>query len=124
MARSRHRHRIERVTDLPPDLPRLRTLETWLQLTLTRVQQQIAALERREQERQRGEQARRPAPDWLLERALSKSAPPVAVHVGGCHMTGKRVRGVPRDAALRALAAGVEACPHCRPDSELGFLDG
>ncbi|MFF4346840.1 DUF6233 domain-containing protein [Streptomyces sp. NPDC001530] len=24
----------------------------------------------------------------------------------------------------RALAEGVDACPHCRPDSELGFIDG
>ncbi|MEU1466289.1 DUF6233 domain-containing protein [Streptomyces sp. NPDC005727] len=28
-----------------------------------------------------------------------------------------------RDAALRALAAGVAACPQCRPDAELGYLE-
>jgi hypothetical protein len=39
-------------------------------------------------------------------------------------MVGKRHRGVPRDIALRALAEGVEACGHCRPDAELGYLDG
>ncbi|MEU5289499.1 DUF6233 domain-containing protein [Streptomyces sp. CA-278952] len=32
--------------DLPPDLERLRTLETWLVLSLKRVREQIAAVER------------------------------------------------------------------------------
>jgi hypothetical protein len=109
--------------DLPPDLPRLRTLETWLAHTLDRVRQQIAALEQREAERQHGEQTRPPEPDWLLERGLDGHAPAVYVHVGGCHMAGKRSRGVARDQALRAHADGVDACPHCRPDSELGYLD-
>jgi hypothetical protein len=109
--------------DLPPDLPRLRTLETWLAHTLDRVRQQIAALEQRETERRHGEQARPPEPDWLLERGLDGHAPAVYVHAGGCHMAGKRSRGVARDQALRALADGVDACPHCRPDSELGVLD-
>jgi hypothetical protein len=112
------------VTDLPPDLPRLRTLETWLRLTLDQVRQAIAAAERREQERQRGIDARPPAPDWLIEQGLNRDAPPVYVHIGGCHMAGKRSKGAPRGAAMRALTEGVAACPHCRPDSELGFLDG
>ncbi len=99
--------------DLPPALPRLRTLETWLVLTLDRVRQQIATTERREQERQRGEQARPATPDWILKGGLNRDSPPVAVHVGGCHMAGKRWRGVPRDVALRALSEGIEACGHC-----------
>ncbi|MGW2082475.1 DUF6233 domain-containing protein [Streptomyces sp. NPDC001939] len=48
---------------------------------------------------------------------------PVYVHVGGCHMAGKRSRGVERDQALRAVTEGIDACPHCRPDTELGVLD-
>jgi hypothetical protein len=44
--------------------------------------------------------------------------------MGGCNMAGKRCRGVPRDLAMRALTEGVEACPHCRPDTELGYLEG
>ncbi|MGW5197384.1 DUF6233 domain-containing protein [Streptomyces spiralis] len=112
------------MNDLPPDLARLRTLETWLALQLDRVRQQIADLERRETERQRGEQARPPVPDWMIEGGLNRDSPAVYVHVGGCHMAGKRVRGVPRDVALRALAEGVDACSHCRPDAELGFLEG
>ncbi|MFE2563002.1 DUF6233 domain-containing protein [Streptomyces mirabilis] len=109
--------------DLPPDLPRLRTLETWLAHTLDRVRQQIAAVEQQEVEQRRGEQARPPDPDWLIEQGLSGRAA-VYVHVGGCRMAGKRSRGVERDQALRALAEGVDACTHCRPDSELGFIDG
>jgi hypothetical protein len=115
--------RIERVNDLPPDLPRLRTLETWLLLTLDRVRQQIADAERREAERQRGIDARPPTPDWLLELSLG-GRHPLQVHVGGCHMAGKRPRGIPREEALRRLADGVPACGHCRPDTELGYLDG
>lgn len=80
--------------------------------------------ERRRAEQQRGEQARPPVPDWVFERGLNRGSPPVAIHVGGCHMAGKRMRGVPRDVALRALAEGVEACGHCRPDAELGYVDG
>ncbi|WP_258056204.1 DUF6233 domain-containing protein [Streptomyces sp. Ru62] len=62
--------------------------------------------------------------DWILEGDLNRDAPPAAVHVGGCRMAGKRWKGVPRDVALRALAEGVEACGHCRPEAELGFVDG
>ena len=110
--------------DLPPDLPRLRTLETWLQLTLDEVRAAIAAAEQREAERQRGEERRPPARDWLLEIGLNRDSPPVQVHVGGCWDSGKRTRGIDRGEALRALADGVTACGVCRPDSELGFLEG
>ncbi|MFF8589913.1 DUF6233 domain-containing protein [Streptomyces sp. NPDC015220] len=112
------------MNDLPPDLPRLRTLETWLALQLDQVRQRITAVERQEQERQQGIDARPPVPDWVLERGLNRDSPPATVHVGDCPMAGKRGQGVPRDVALRALAEGVEACGHCRPDSELGFVDG
>ncbi|UQS30298.1 hypothetical protein J5J01_00400 [Streptomyces fradiae] len=112
------------MTNLPPDLPRLRTLATWLELTLAHVRQAIVEAERREreQERQRNREARSPAADWLLESGIG-DGPAVYVHVGGCSMAGKRSRGIPRDVALRALAE-VDACPHCRPDAELGYLDG
>ncbi|MGW4042932.1 DUF6233 domain-containing protein [Streptomyces sp. NPDC004721] len=111
------------MNDLPPDLPRLRTLETWLLLTLDRVRQQITEAERREQERQRGIDARPPAPEWILEQGLNRDSPPVTVHEGGCHMAGKRWKGVPRDVAVRALTEGVQACGHCRPDTLLGIFD-
>ncbi|MDQ0994732.1 DUF6233 domain-containing protein [Streptomyces sp. V3I7] len=88
------------MNDLPPDLPRLRTLETWLEFTLGRAWQQIADLERREVEQRHGQEQRPPAPDWLLEIGLNRDAPPNAVHVGGCHMAGKRTRGITRSDAL------------------------
>ncbi|MFE4414155.1 DUF6233 domain-containing protein, partial [Streptomyces sp. NPDC056821] len=49
-------------------------------------------------------------PGWILEGGLNGDSPPVAVHVGGCHMAGTRWKGVPRDVALRALSEGIEAC--------------
>ncbi|WP_326779690.1 DUF6233 domain-containing protein [Streptomyces longwoodensis] len=111
------------MTELPPDLHRLRTLETWLALALDDVRRAIAAAERRETERQRGAEARPPAPDWLLELGLNRDAPPAYVHAGGCWNAAKRSRAVARDEALRALADGIAACPHCRPDTALGLLE-
>jgi hypothetical protein len=111
------------VTDLPPDLLRLRTLETWLQLTLDEVRRAIAAAEQREAERQHGIDTRPPAPDWLLDRGLG-GRDPLYVHVGDCWNAGKRSTGIDREQARRALADGVKACPHCEPDNALGFIDG
>ncbi|MCQ9178362.1 hypothetical protein KMT30_04825 [Streptomyces sp. IBSBF 2953] len=92
-------------------------------MTLDRVQRQIADAERQEQERQFGAASRPPTPDWLLELGLNRTAPPVYVHEGHCHMAGKRSRGITRQEALRWLSDGVNACSHCRPDSALGYLE-
>jgi hypothetical protein len=108
---------------LPPDLPRLRVIETYLAVMLRLVREAIAAAETREQERERGAEHRPPVPDWVLETGIGSGHGAVYVHIGGCHMAGKRVRAVGRDVALRAIAEGVEACSHCRPDTELGVLD-
>nr|WP_206326116.1 DUF6233 domain-containing protein [Streptomyces sp. N502] len=101
----------------------LRFLERVQQRDLDRTRRWIADEERREAQRRATEERRPPPPDWLIEQSLSRDVPPVYVHVGGCHMAGKRSKGVTRDAALRALTDGVDACPHCRPDTELGILD-
>ncbi|MFD0034916.1 MULTISPECIES: DUF6233 domain-containing protein [Streptomyces] len=106
----------------PTRLDMLRFLERVQVGDLDRTRRWIAAEERRETERQRGAQAQAPAPDWLIEMGLG-GRDPVYVHVGGCHMAGKRSRGVERDQALRAVTEGVDACPHCRPDTELGILE-
>jgi hypothetical protein len=90
---------------------------------LERTQRWIADEERQQAERMRGIAARPPQPDWLIERGLDGHSPAVYVHVGGCHMAGKRSKGVGREQALRALANGVPACTHCRPDTQLGILD-
>lgn len=90
---------------------------------LAQIDRWIAYEERRQAEQRRGEQARPPAPDWVLELGIGQG-PPVAVHVGGCYMVGKRWRAVDRGGALRALTEGVEPCSHCRPDTELGYVEG
>ncbi|WP_406396803.1 DUF6233 domain-containing protein [Streptomyces sp. NBC_01653] len=50
------------------------------------------------------------------------SARPIKVHVGGCYAAGKRHRAISREQALAALADGIRACIHGRPDTELGVL--
>ncbi|MER6188258.1 DUF6233 domain-containing protein [Streptomyces sp. NPDC001652] len=63
-------------------------------------------------------------PGWLIEQGIGHGAPPVYVHVGGCHVAGRRSKGVAREQAVRALAEGVDPCPRCRPDTDLGYIDG
>ncbi|WP_329215329.1 DUF6233 domain-containing protein [Streptomyces sp. NBC_01485] len=108
----------------PPRLDMLRFLERVQQADLERTRRWIADEERKTAEKQHGLEARTPAPDWLIEMGLNRDAPPNMIHVGGCHMAGKRSRGISRTDALRWLAEGIPACTHCRPDSELGYLDG
>ncbi|MET7956302.1 DUF6233 domain-containing protein [Streptomyces sp. NPDC005317] len=110
------------MNDLPPDLSRLRTLETWLAMTLERVRRQIAAAEQQEKERQQGKERRPPPPDWVLELGIGVGAPPSEIHVGDCYTIGRRNRPITREQALEALGEGVRACVHCRPDTELGVL--
>ncbi|NUP23586.1 MAG: hypothetical protein HOZ81_47530 [Streptomyces sp.] len=110
------------MSDLPPDLPRLRTLETWLAMSLERVREQIAVAEQREAERRQGEERRPPAPDWVLELGIGVGALPAEVHAGHCYAIGRRRRPITREQALAALAEGVRACVHCRPDTDLGVL--
>ncbi|MFE9855631.1 DUF6233 domain-containing protein [Streptomyces sp. NPDC005780] len=108
--------------DLPPDLPRLRTLRTWYAMWVVRIDEAIAAAEQREKEERQGEERRPAPPDWVLELGIGVGAPPTEVHVGGCYAAGKRRRAISREQALAALAEGVRACAHCRPDTDLGVL--
>ncbi|MCX5317781.1 DUF6233 domain-containing protein [Streptomyces sp. NBC_00154] len=107
--------------DLPPDLPRLLTLRTWYAMWVDRIDEAIAAAEQRERERQQGEVRRPPTPDWV-ELSIGVGTRPIEVHVGGCYLAGKRQRVITREQALVALADGMRACIHCRPDTELGVL--
>ncbi|MGW3747293.1 DUF6233 domain-containing protein [Streptomyces sp. NPDC005146] len=108
--------------DIPPDLPRLRTLRTWYALWVDRIDEAIAAAEQREREWQQGMERRPPTPDWIVELSIAVGARPIEVHVGGCYAAGKRQRGITRDQTLAALADGMRACIHCRPHTELGVL--
>ncbi|MFF3740910.1 DUF6233 domain-containing protein [Streptomyces sp. NPDC002566] len=107
----------------PTCLKRLRIVRGFLQHQIAQVDDWIAEEERKAAERRRGIEARPPAPDWLVELSPG-GRHPVQVHAGGCPPAGKRPRGVNREEALRRLAEGVPACGHCRPDTELGFLNG
>lgn len=64
-----------------------------------------------------------PPPDWLIEQGIGVGRRPVRVHAGGCWDASKRCRAAGADEVRRALVGGVEACPHCRPDTVLGVLD-
>lgn len=112
------------MSELPPDLPRLRTLECWLVLSLDRVQARIAEVETREA-------AMRPVrvlpqgPGWAISY-LREGGRPVAdsVHIGDCKLAGPQKRPLSSDEARRALTeGGIRACEICRPDSDLGILD-
>ncbi|MFV0126137.1 DUF6233 domain-containing protein [Streptomyces sp. HMX112] len=62
-----------------------------------------------------------PVPGYRIQRSPGAGRAPTSVHVGTCGMG--RPPGVSQDAARRALAEGVPACPVRRPDTELGVLD-
>ncbi|MET7889526.1 DUF6233 domain-containing protein [Streptomyces avermitilis] len=109
--------------DLPPDLPRLQALRVWHALWLERIDRKIAALRVREAERQRGERARPPVPEWIVELGIGDGRPPVELHTGGCYAAGKRRRPVSDEEARRLLASGLRACTHCEPAHKLGVLD-
>jgi hypothetical protein len=111
------------MSDLPPDLPRLRTLEHWLTLSLDRVRERITFHEQRQHEQAHGAAVRPPVPDWILETGIGQRREPLYVHVGGCHMAGKRQHPIDRAQAIRALSDGVEACAHRRADTALHVLD-
>ncbi|MFD4226157.1 DUF6233 domain-containing protein [Streptomyces sp. NPDC058545] len=62
---------------------------------------------------------RKAAPDKAGAAFATRTA---EVHIGGCYVAGKRQRVITREQALAALADGIRACIHCRPDAELGVL--
>ncbi|MET8435370.1 DUF6233 domain-containing protein [Streptomyces sp900116325] len=89
---------------------------------MERIDKAIAVAKQREEERQQGEQARPPTPDWIVELGIGVGSPPIEIHVGGCYAAGKRRRAISREQAVAALDQGIRACIHCRPDTELGVL--
>ncbi|MEU6632873.1 DUF6233 domain-containing protein [Streptomyces parvus] len=115
--------------DLPPDLERLRTLETWAVLYLQRVRQRIAAVERQEAQPQRppvpaveprppGGARRARTPDWGLAEA-GIGVPTTTVHRGDCWARGKTLVPTTAERARAELADGAQACEVCSPDRVL-----
>ncbi|WP_229900408.1 DUF6233 domain-containing protein [Streptomyces capoamus] len=86
---------------------------------LAAIDQWIADEERREAEQHTGRERRPAKPAWLLEPGLNREAPAVYVHRGGCWNAGGRSHGIDQAGVRQALADGVAACPHCRPDTAL-----
>ncbi|MFB7403329.1 DUF6233 domain-containing protein [Streptomyces rubiginosohelvolus] len=117
--------------DLPPDLPRLRTLETWADLFLRRVRARIAAVE--QQQKQPHQTLASPAaptvrpaagpkrartPDWGLAEA-GIGVPTTEIHRGDCWATGKTLQPITAERARAELADGARACDACRPGAVL-----
>ncbi|MEV5567924.1 DUF6233 domain-containing protein [Streptomyces sp. NPDC052196] len=102
-------------------LDALRFLERIQMRDLDRTRRWIADEERRRSEHEQGLAARPPQPDWLIEQGIARGRV-VYVHQGWCTMAGTRSKAAEQDQALRALAEGVDPCPHCRPDNALEFF--
>ncbi|MFC8920467.1 DUF6233 domain-containing protein [Streptomyces sp. NPDC047821] len=64
-----------------------------------------------------------PPPPYRLQRRLDTARTVVRVHLGHCALA-KKGAGVDDLTARGALVEGVEACVVCRPDTELGLIDG
>jgi hypothetical protein len=116
-------HRIELVSDLPPDLPRLYTLRTWHAMWVDRLDNAIAAAEQREAEK--SARGSRPAARTGLADRTRLAGPQRRVRARRRLSTWRgNGPGPPtEDQARQALAGGTDACPHCRPDTALGVLD-
>jgi hypothetical protein len=108
--------------DLPPDLLRLRALETWHAMWLDRIRHAIRDAEEREAAERRREERRPSPPDWVVQLGIGVGQPPIAVHAGGCANAGKRWQAISRDEARRLLDDDVPACTLCTPDRDLGML--
>ncbi|MFE9906434.1 DUF6233 domain-containing protein [Streptomyces achromogenes] len=101
-----------------------RVVEQQAATALRQIDGWIAEERRREAERCRGKSSRPPGPDWLIQHGLNRVNVDF-VHVGDCWAAKKsgRCKPVSRAQALDALRQLVPACPHCRPDTELGLID-
>lgn len=117
-------------TDLPPDLARLRVLETWAAHYLTRIRARIAAVERQQAQQQppvpeaappvrsAAGPGRARTPDWGLAEA-GIGVPTTEIHRGDCWARGKTLVAVSAERARAELADGVQPCAVCRPDRVL-----
>lgn len=95
------------MSELPPDLPRLRTLETYLRMQLSAVRARINQLQQ-------------PQPEgYRLQTMRTRPDTPLSwLHRAGCPTGGGH--RLSRSEALIALdEPNVRPCDGCRPDQEL-----
>ncbi|WP_424217761.1 DUF6233 domain-containing protein (plasmid) [Streptomyces sp. BI20] len=112
---------------LPPDLDRLRTIETWTTVLLDAVRARIAELEAAAGPRTTdttGTVRSRPTPpppEWIIELGIDALSRPILVHAGDCTMPGRRRRPATRAQALDVLRdPSVDACGICGAARLLG----
>ncbi|MFC9184497.1 DUF6233 domain-containing protein [Streptomyces globisporus] len=117
--------------DLPPDLDRLRTPETWADLYLTRIRARIAAVERQQARPPQapaptaappsrpaaGPRPARPTGWGIAEAGIG--VPATEIHRGDCWASGKKLLPVTAERARAELADGARSCDACRPDRVL-----
>ncbi|RST19656.1 hypothetical protein E2C00_00140 [Streptomyces sp. WAC05374] len=106
----------------PPDDERLADIETYLTVRLMYVRQARAAEARRREIQQRT--APPPPPPYLIQRGLDGHPHTGGRPPGHVRTRGTGAAGVSEQAARRALADRIDACAVCRPDTELGVIDG
>ncbi|MBB4893579.1 hypothetical protein FHS39_002610 [Streptomyces olivoverticillatus] len=100
------------MNDLPPDLPRLRTLETYLELQLQRVRDAIEGLEPTKEETK--------AEGWVLQHIPSPRDKPLSwLHTSTCILAKGGARLTRREARLALAEAGVRPCETCHPERVL-----
>ncbi|MGW1764362.1 DUF6233 domain-containing protein [Streptomyces sp. NPDC002073] len=110
----------------PPDLARLKVIETWCAVLLDAVRRQIADLEHREQITQAGAAGPPPVPvtEWRIQYGIGAKHSAMLVHTGDCSLISGRTRAATRDQARDALHhPQVEACGICAAERELGLTE-
>ncbi|MER6521846.1 DUF6233 domain-containing protein [Streptomyces sp. NPDC001553] len=109
---------------LPPDLERLRTVETLLSVLLDETRVRIAAVEAEERVRADAARHRPPVVEWVIEYGIDAAGRSILVHTGDCPLVSGRSRPATRAQAVEALRDSMaHACAICRVDSALGLLD-
>ncbi|MFV8127557.1 DUF6233 domain-containing protein [Streptomyces syringium] len=103
------------MSDLPPDLPRLRTLETYLDLQLQAVRKALA---------QHTPSAAPSDDTWVLQHVRGAPDRPLNwLHHSTCHLA-KGARLSRREAEIALAEPGVQPCGACKPDGRLTARTG
>ncbi|MFI8942777.1 DUF6233 domain-containing protein [Streptomyces syringium] len=106
------------MNDLPPDLPRLRTVETYLDMQLQRVRAAIAEHE----QRTKAEPAT--SETWILQHIPgAKDRPLNWLHRSSCHLA-KGARLSRREAEIALAEPTVRPCGACKADAGLTARTG